>query len=100
MIEEQMNIIIAERKKKHMEDDYGIQECWKKMINILAVDDCQTIEYLENCTWEELYYISEIIEDVSMQLQSKAYIQCLRMLDRKFPELNMKKDIDLAEMYT
>ena len=100
MIKESMMKIIEERKLKHVEDDYGIQECWAKMINILSVDVQQTVAYLENCTQEEVYYVSEIFEDISERLQSKTFIECLRKLDEKFPELKMTKDIDLAETYT
>ena len=48
---------------------------------------------------KDIYFISEVFEDVSEQLQSKEYIECLRKLDDKFPNLDMTKDIDLAEEY-
>lgn len=99
MIKEDMMRIIEERKKKHIEDDYGIQECWEKMIDILSVDVQRTVVYLEDCTQEELYYISEIFEDISQKLQSQMFIECLRKLDEKYPELEMTQDIDLAETY-
>lgn len=99
MIKEDMAKIIEERKKKHIEDDYGIQECWEKIIDILSADVQQTIVYLENCTQEELYYISELFEDISQRVQSPVFIECLRKLDEKFPELEMTQDIDLAESY-
>lgn len=69
------------------------------MIDVLSTDIQQTISYLENCTQEELYYISEIIEDIAERLQSKTFIECLRKLDEKYPELKMTQDIDLAENY-
>lgn len=94
-----MDKIIAERKKKSIEDDYGIQDCWDKMVDILSKDIYETVAYLESCSEEDIYFISEIFEDVSEQLQSKEYIECLRRLDKKFPSLNMTKDIDLAEEY-
>ena len=97
MIKENMIKIIEERKKKHIEDDYGIQECWEKIVDILSVDVQQTVMYLENCTQEELYYISETFEDISQRLQSQTFIECLRKLDEKFPDLEMTQDIDLAE---
>ena len=71
----------------------------EKMIDILSVDVQQTVGYLENCTQEELYYISEILEDISERLQSPKFIECLRKLDEEFPELKMTKDIDFAETY-
>lgn len=99
MIKELMDEIIMERKKKHLEDDYGIQECWEKMIRVLSRNEEETIRYLENCSEEEIYFISEIFEDVSEKLKSKKYISCLKKLDKKFPNLNMTRDIEIAEMY-
>lgn len=97
MIKILMDEIIIERKKKHMEDDYGIRECWNKMIDILSQDVYETIVYLEGCSEDHIYYVSEVFEDISEKLQSKEYIDCLRKLDKKFPDLHMTKDIDLAE---
>ena len=99
MIKNIMDDIISERKSKNIEDDYGIQNCWNKMIDILSKDINETVAYLENCSEEDIYFISEVFEDVSEQLQSKEYIECLRKLDDKFPNLDMTKDIDLVEEY-
>lgn len=99
MINEIMDKIIVERKNKHIEDDYGIQNCWNRMIEILSNNINETVSYLDNTSEENIYYISEVFEDVSAQLQSKEYIDCLRRLDNKFPNLNITKDIDLAKKY-
>lgn len=85
--------------KKNIEDDYGIQDCCDKMVDILSKDIYETITYLESCSEEDIYFISEVFEDVSEQLQSKEYIACLRRLDKKFPSLNLTEDINLAEEY-
>ena len=37
MIKDIMDDIISERKSKNIEDDYGIQNCWNKMIDILKI---------------------------------------------------------------
>lgn len=94
-----MDEIIAERKEKSIEDDCGIQKCWDKMVELLSRDVNETIQYLRICSEEDIYFISEVFEDISEQLQSPKYILCLRELDKKFPNLHMKKDIDLAEEY-
>jgi hypothetical protein len=99
MIKEIMQDIIEERKKKNIEDYIGIQKCWDKMIQILSENETETIKYLQLCDQKELYFISEVFEDVSEKLQSKEYIECLRGLDKKYPELEMTNDIDLAEEY-
>lgn len=99
MLKEIMDNLIRERKNKHSEDDYGIYECWDKMTEILSQDIDETIQYLENCSEEDLYFISEIFEDISERVKSEKYISCLRKLDKKFPNLNMTRDIDIAESY-
>ena len=65
MIKNIMDDIISERKSKNIEDDYGIQNCWNKMIDILSKDINETVAYLENCSEEDIYFISEVFEDVS-----------------------------------
>ena len=68
MIKDIMDDIISERKSKNIEDDYGIQNCWNKMIDILSKDINETVAYLENCSEEDIYFISEVFEDVSERI--------------------------------
>lgn len=98
-MEEKMKKIIEQRKKLHMNDDMGIQNCWDEITNILSENEEVTIKYLDSCEKDELYWVSEVFEDISENLQSKEFIECLRKLDLKFPELKMTNDIDLAEEY-
>ena len=100
MIKDKMDEIIAERRDKYIQDGYGIEKCWNGMVDLLSKNIQETIMYLEDCSKEDLYYVSEVFEDVAEKLQSKDYIECLRQLDKKFPELEMTKDIDLAEEYS
>lgn len=99
MVKEKMDNVIIERKGKASEDDYGIQNCWDKMVDILSQDVKETIAYLEQCSEEDLYFVSEVFEDISEKLKSKEYIAFLWKLNEKFPELNMTQDIELAENY-
>ena len=46
MIKDIMDNIISERKSKNIEDDYGIQNCWNKMIDILSKDINLAEEYI------------------------------------------------------
>lgn len=98
-MKERIEKVIEQRKKLNMNDDMGIQKCWKDITDILSENEEDTIAYLDNCDKDELYWISEVFEDISENLQSQEFIECLRRLDVKFPELDMTKDIDLAEEY-
>ncbi|UYP10391.1 hypothetical protein [Priestia megaterium] len=98
-IANKMGVILNERKKLNLNDDYGIQKSWNEIIELLSENEENTIRYLENCSKEDLYWISEVFEDIAEIIQSKELIKRLRELDRKFPELEMTKDIDIAESY-
>lgn len=94
-----MEIILEKRKSLNINDDFGIEKSWNEMTELLSQNEMETINYLEESTEKDLYYISEIFEDVSERLQSEQFINCLRKLDKKFPELDMTQDIDIAESY-
>ncbi|WP_185347649.1 hypothetical protein [Listeria booriae] len=94
-----MEIILEKRKSLNINDDFGIEKCWSEMTELLSQNEMETINYLEESTEKDLYYISEIFEDVSERFQSEQFINCLRKLDKKFPELDMTQDIDIAESY-
>ncbi|HGE5781594.1 MULTISPECIES: hypothetical protein [Bacillus] len=98
-IENKMEVILDKRKKLNLNDDYGIQKSWNEIIEVLSENAENTIKYFENCSKEDLYWISEVFEDIVEIVRSKEFINCLRKLDKKFPELEMTKDIDIAESY-
>lgn len=98
-MEERIRKLIEQRKKLNMNDDKGIQNCWEEITDILSDNEVNTITYLDNCSKDDVYWISEVFEDISQNLQWHKFIECLRRLDLKFPELDMTKDIDLAADY-
>ncbi|AGX44477.1 hypothetical protein [Clostridium saccharobutylicum] len=99
MIYEQIKEILSRREKLHSEDDNGIQKCWDELIELLSKDEDNTIECLNLCTNSEVDWLSEVFEDVAYNLQSRRYIECLKKLDIKYPELNLTRSITIAEDY-
>ncbi|MCM2989958.1 hypothetical protein M3580_12050 [Bacillus safensis] len=91
--------VLDKRKKLNLNDNHGIQKSWGEIIEILGENEERTLDYLERCSKEDLYWISEVFEDITAVLQSKELIKCLRRLDEKYPELEVTYDIDLAESY-
>ena len=79
--------VIKQREETDDEWDYGIEQCWKKEIEILSEDIPSTIDFLKNeCTDEEYSWISEVIDDVVDQNPSKELVECYKSLKDKFPE--------------
>lgn len=88
--------IIIERIEMHP-DDLRIVEKWNELTQIFVRDEEDTIVYLNNCNMENINWISEIFEDISEQLQSDRFIECIDQLSIKFPELDLEQDILYAK---
>ncbi|MEE1306021.1 MAG: hypothetical protein U0K68_12900 [Agathobacter sp.] len=88
--------IIKERVEMHP-DDPRIMEKWNELTHIFVRDEEDTIAYLNNCNKENINWISEIFEDISEQLQSDRFIECIEQLSIKFPELDLEQDILYAK---
>lgn len=88
--------IIIERIEMHP-DDPRIMEKWNELTQIFVRDEEDTIVYLNNCNMENINWISEIFEDISEQLQSDRFIECIYQLSIKFPELDLEQDILYAK---
>jgi hypothetical protein len=86
--------VIKQREETDNEWDYGIEQCWKKEIEILSEDIPSTIEFLKNeCTSDEYTWISEVIDDVVDKYPSKELVECYKSLLSKFPEKCEKYNI-------
>lgn len=81
------------------ENDPAVCEIWDSLTELLSENAEETIKFLLTCTKEQLFFVSEVIEDISYNLRSQEYINTLWELDRKYPELEMKSDIEVAEDY-
>lgn len=88
--------IIEERKKIHS-DDPRVVEKWNELIKIFIQNEENTIAYLNGCCKENIDWISEIFEDISEQLQSSRFIECIEKLVVKYPDLNLEQDILYAK---
>ena len=65
----------------------GIEECQKKLIEILSEDIPSTIDFLNTeCNATEYSWISEVLEDVIEKKPCSELVQCYKTLMAKFPE--------------
>ncbi len=88
--------LIIERSILHMNDS-KVYEYWQRLTELLSRNVEDTIHYLNNCSEEEIYWLSEIFEDISAKVNSQKYIECLKKLDKKYSNLNLSMDIKVAE---
>ncbi|EGO9466059.1 hypothetical protein E7T04_12020 [Enterococcus faecalis] len=98
-ISNQIKENLEERRKINEEDDFGLEKSWASLTNILSKSEDETINYLKNCSKEDVLLISSVFDDVSEKLQSRKFISCLRELDKKYSDLKLTFFIDDAESY-
>lgn len=79
-------------------DDPRNKEYWELLTKELSISEDETIEFLGDCNEYEVYWLSAIFEDVSLVFQSRRFIESLKAIQNKFPELNLEMDIMYAEM--
>ena len=91
--------LINERKILNSNDP-TIEKYWEELTNILSTDCLETVEYFDNCSEEEILYLSEIFEDVAYNLQDKKYIECLERLLNKYPNIPIANSIITAKEYS
>ena len=89
--------LIEERETLHP-DDPRIEECWKMLTKELVTEEEATIKFISNCDEHDIYWLSEIFEDISAVLQSQEFVQTLRDVQTKYPKLDLQADIMYAEM--
>lgn len=90
--------VLKERRRIMIETqdewDYGIEQCWEQMVQILTEDIPSSIEYLKNeCTADEYSWISEVLDDIAEQTGSVEFIACYREQMERFPEESEKYNI-------
>lgn len=91
--------ILNQRLKINDENDYMIEKKREELIEALSKDEHSTIEVLKQLNEVELLYTSEVFEEIAYNLQSRKYIECLKQIQKKFPELDIMDAIKVAEEY-
>ena len=100
MITEEIRAAIQKRTVTDDEWAYGVDLCCKEEIEILSCNIDDTIAFLENdCTADEFSWLSEVFDDVAERTQSRAFVDCLYRVAKKYPEECKKYYIDRVLRY-
>lgn len=102
MITDELRKGIVQRATVDDEWDYGIQQSWKNVLNIILNNANEVIDFIENdCTADEFSWLSEILNEIIDIIPSQRLIKALRKTAEKYPEevqkYNLESCIDEAE---
>ena len=103
---EEYAVILRQRKKEDGVDDtpdyYETSPTIKAEIELFTRNLQETIQFLDNeCTADQLIWLSEVFEEISAKLQSWEFIDALKRAADRFPEecaqYNIRECILFAE---
>ncbi|MFX3633281.1 MAG: hypothetical protein ACE3L7_30470 [Candidatus Pristimantibacillus sp.] len=98
MFNEQVRAVLGERALLD-DNDPRIERKWEQLIELLSGNEASTLDFLQICTKTELTFLSEVFEEVAYNLQSEKYIELLYLLDKRYPDLELKRHIQIAESH-
>lgn len=89
--------LIFEMNQCHPNADYLRNAKLDEITALLSKDAANTIDFLNQADEDVIAEILGIIDEVSYNLQSLAYISCIEGLVSKFPNLNVQIWLDNAK---
>jgi len=90
-IKEEYAVILRQRLKENGIDDapdyYETSPTIKTEIELISRNLQETVQFLDNdCTAEQLIWLSEVFEEISAKFQSWEFIDALKRAADRFPE--------------
>lgn len=93
------NVLNVVDKLKMLDpNDPEIENCWKQLV-VEFTNESETIEFLQSCTEEAIYWVSSIFDDLAYKFPSRKYVEAIKQLAKKFPNVDMSLEIEIAESY-
>ena len=62
---------INRRKSLELNDDFALEECWNTETDILSSDIPKAIDFINTCSEDEFFWLSEVFDDVISKTQCK-----------------------------
>ena len=86
--------LIEKRKMINGDVDYENDPTIKEMIRLMTEDMDSTVAFLRNeCSEDQLIWISEIADEITAHTKSSEFIESLRDLCKKYPEVSEKYNV-------
>lgn len=90
-------LITKEKNIKIDTSDYFFPIIFAEKLAILNENLEETMAFLDTCTEEEFYWISNAFEDISKKYKSHEFIECIKRNMLRFP--NIKEDTQMELEY-
>jgi len=76
----------------------NLDEYWEEIVDMLSEDIEKTRKFLnEDCNEHQIWYMGGYYEDISYKFQNHEFINILEELEKKYPNIDIKQDIQWAK---
>ncbi len=96
MINQQMKILVEQKRSIDPNYGEGVQNNWDKMIEVLTFDLKETIAYLDSAPEEEIFFASEVWEDISAFWQSKELLEAMERCKERLPGIAKQLELEIS----
>ena len=78
MMQDEFRAILAKRIALHPEDYIQTEVCWNEEISLLIANIDETVGFIRNeCTDDELAWMSEIFDDIAAKVRNTDFIAAI-----------------------
>ena len=70
---------------------------WKPLVELLTKNEEDTTKFLGECSEEQIYWISEVFDEISDKFQSKEFVEFLKRLQVLYSNIDIELDVQAAE---
>lgn len=92
---------ILKKNTLDLNDDYGIEECWDIEVDILSKNIPEATNFLQTCSEDEFYWLSEIFPQLIEKTQSSELYNALcernETLENQDYKLSNRTDLEFAK---
>ena len=96
MISKHMKELVEQKKAidPHYSDD--VESNWAKMVEVMTANLEWTISYIDSASEEEIYFSSEVWDQISEFWRSEELIAAMERAKGRFPSIASELEIDIS----
>ncbi len=83
MNEKLIKKLIQEKKEINPQNDILLNEKYEELLQIFKENLYESINYLNTCSSDEFYWLSELFEDLSEYFKSQELIDCMEQNSKR-----------------
>ena len=91
--------LVEEADRLDPQNEILEEENRQKRLNEMIKNLTDTIDYLNTCSEKELFWATEVLEDLSEHFKSKKLLECVKRNKNRFSNNELQKQLEMVLGY-